>query len=94
LYTAKLEFVRDRLSCIVLRDYWCNVVVLSVHAPREEKIDDSKDSFYEELGQVFDTFPTYQMEILLEILMQKCGERIFSNRQLGMGVYIRMIMVL
>jgi hypothetical protein len=36
-----------------------------VHAPREEKSDDSKDSFYEELGQVFDHFPKYRMKILL-----------------------------
>ena len=93
MYTTELGFVRDRLSCIVLRDYWCNIIVLNVHAPREEKIDDSQDSFHEELGQVFDNFPTYQMQILLEILVQKCGERISSNRQLGMGVYIRIVMI-
>jgi hypothetical protein len=28
-----------------------------VHAQSEEKHDDSKDSFYEELEQVFDHFP-------------------------------------
>jgi len=32
-----------------LRGHWCNIIVLNVHAPREEKSDDSKDSFYEEL---------------------------------------------
>jgi hypothetical protein len=31
--------------------------VAHVHAPTEEKSDDSKDSFYEELEQVFDHFP-------------------------------------
>jgi len=29
LYSTELEFVRDRLSCIVLRGYWCNIVVLN-----------------------------------------------------------------
>jgi hypothetical protein len=67
---------------------------LNVHAPSEEKSDDSKDSFYEELGHVFDNFSTYHMEILLKILMQKCGERIFSNRQLGMEVYTRLVMIM
>jgi hypothetical protein len=44
----RLEFVCDRVSCIVLRGRWSNFF-LNVHAPREKKIDDSKDSFYEEL---------------------------------------------
>jgi hypothetical protein len=36
-----------------------------VHAPSEDKSDNSKDSFYEELEQVFDHFPRYHMKILL-----------------------------
>jgi hypothetical protein len=33
------------------------IIVLTVHAPSDKKSDDSKDSFYEELEQVFDHFP-------------------------------------
>jgi hypothetical protein len=36
-----------------------------VHAPSEDKNDDSKDSFYEELEQVFEHFLRYHMKILL-----------------------------
>jgi hypothetical protein len=36
-----------------------------VHAPCDDKGDDVKDSFYEELGRVFDQFPRYDMKILL-----------------------------
>jgi hypothetical protein len=43
------EFVSDWMSYIVLRGRWCNIIVLNVHTPSEEKIDDSKNSFYEEL---------------------------------------------
>ena len=50
----KVEFVRDWVSYIVLKGRWCNIIVLKVRAPSEEKSDDSKDSFYEELEQVFD----------------------------------------
>ena len=49
---------------IVLRGHWCNIV-LNVHAPNEEKSDNSKDSFYKELEQVFDHFPKYHTKILL-----------------------------
>ena len=43
------------MSYIVLRGCWCNIV-LNVHALSEEKTDDSRDSFYEELEHVFDHF--------------------------------------
>jgi exonuclease III len=62
----RVEFVSDRMSYIVLRGRWCNVIVLNVHAPTEEKSDNSKDSFYEELEQVFfNHLPKYHMKILL-----------------------------
>ena len=40
-----VEFVSDRVSYIVLRGRWCNIIVLNVHAPSEEKSDEAKDSF-------------------------------------------------
>jgi hypothetical protein len=40
------------------------IIALNVHAPTEDKIDDMKDSFYEELECVFDKFPKYHMNIL------------------------------
>ena len=51
------EFVRDRMSHIVLRGHWCNIIVLNVHTPIEEKSDDSKDSFDEELDQASHHIP-------------------------------------
>ena len=41
----RVEFVSDRVSYIVLRGRWCNIIVGNVHAPSEEKSDDSKGSF-------------------------------------------------
>jgi hypothetical protein len=32
----RVEFVSDRVSYIVLRGRWCNIIVLNVHAPSEE----------------------------------------------------------
>jgi hypothetical protein len=50
-----VEFVSDRVSYIILRGCWCNIV-LNVHAPTENKIVDMKNRFYEELKRVFDKF--------------------------------------
>ena len=53
------------VSYIVLRGRQCNIIILNVHAPSEEKSDDSKGSFYEELEQVYNNFPKQHMEILV-----------------------------
>jgi len=58
---------------IVLRGHWCHIIVLNVHAPSKEKCDDSKDSFYEELEQIFYHFPKYHMKILLGDFNAKLG---------------------
>jgi hypothetical protein len=51
-----VEFISDRMSHIILRGRWCNIILLYVHAPCEDKGDDKQDSFYEELGRVFINF--------------------------------------
>jgi exonuclease III len=60
----RVEFISDRMSYIILRGHWCNII-LNVHVSCEDKSDDVKDSFCEELGRVFDQFPRYNMKILL-----------------------------
>jgi hypothetical protein len=51
----RIEFFSYRMSYIlvILRGRWCNIVVLNVHAPCEDKSGDVKDTFYEELGSIF-----------------------------------------
>jgi hypothetical protein len=34
----RVEFVRDRMSYIVLRDRWCDIIVLNVHAQQRIKL--------------------------------------------------------
>jgi hypothetical protein len=75
----RVEFVSDRMSYIILRSRWCNIIVLNVHAPTEDKIDDIKDRFYEELEQVFYQFPRYHMKMLLGDFNEKISrEDIFK----------------
>ena len=67
------------MSYIVLRGRWCNIIVLNVHAPSEDKSDSSKDSFYEELEQVFDHFPKCRMKIILGNFNAKVGRENISK---------------
>jgi hypothetical protein len=45
----RVEFVSDRMSYITLKGCGCDIIVLNVHAPTEDKDDVIKDSFYKEL---------------------------------------------
>jgi hypothetical protein len=67
-----VEFVSDRISYIILNVCLCDIV-LNVHALTEDKDDDIKDSFYEELEQLFDQFPKYHMNILVVDFNAKVG---------------------
>jgi hypothetical protein len=76
------------MAYIVLR-------VLNVHAPSEERSDDSKHSSYEELEQVFNRFPKYHTKLLLPDFNAKVGrERVFSIRQLGMTAYMTIVILM
>jgi hypothetical protein len=48
----RVEFVSDWMSYIIVRGCWFHIIVLNVHAPAEDKIDNAKDSFYEELERM------------------------------------------
>jgi exonuclease III len=78
----RVEFVSDRMSYLTLKGHWCDITVLNVHAPTEDK-DDIKDSFYKELEQKFDQFPRYHLTILLGDYNVKVGREDFFKPIIG-----------
>jgi hypothetical protein len=67
---------------ITLKGRWCDIV-LNVHAPTEDKDDEIKNNFYEELEQVLDQFPRYHMKIFLgefNAMVGREGGRTFLNQ--------------
>jgi hypothetical protein len=68
---------------IILRGRWCHIIVLNVHAPTEDKTDDVKDSFYEELERMFDKFYKYRLEILLGDVNAKVGKEDIFKLTIG-----------
>jgi hypothetical protein len=76
----RVQFVNDRMPYIILRGRWFHISVLKVYAPREDKIDDVKESFYMELERMFDKFHKYDMKILLGDFNAEVGrEDIFKS---------------
>jgi hypothetical protein len=67
------------MSYIILGGCWCDIIVFIIHAPTEDKIDDIKDSFYEEVDGAFCKFRKHPMKILLGDFNAKVGrENIFK----------------
>jgi hypothetical protein len=64
---------------IILRGCCC-VIILNVHAPTEDKMDDTKDRFYEELELVFDKFLKCDMKILLDFNAKVSKEDILNQQ--------------
>jgi hypothetical protein len=81
------------MSYLILRGRWCHIIVLNVHAPTEDKTNDVKGSFYEELERV-DKFPEYHIKIVLGDFNAKLGRKTFLNRQLGMKTYTKSVMIM
>jgi hypothetical protein len=79
---------------ITLRGYLCHSIVLNVHAPTGDKIHDVKKSFHDELEHVFHKLPKYHMQILFGDFNAKVGRKVIFNRQLGMKVYTKLVMVM
>jgi hypothetical protein len=61
------------MSYIILRGCCFHSIVLNVHAPTGDKIDDVENNFYEELDCIFIKFCKYHMKILLIDFYGKVG---------------------
>jgi hypothetical protein len=58
------------MSYIILRGQWCNIIVLNVHGPTEDKNAGMKVRLYEELECVFDKFLKYHMNAVRRVQCQ------------------------
>ena len=55
-----------------------------MHAPSEDKSDDSKENFYEEVEQVsFNHFPKYHMKIILGDFNARVGRKNIFKPKIG-----------
>jgi hypothetical protein len=83
-------------SIAILRGYWCDIIILNVHAPGEGKIDDMKGRIYENLGHVFDKFPKYHMKILLGDFTANVGMEDIFKPTVGNDtiVYMKLVLIM
>uniref|UniRef100_A0A8D9DWW4 Craniofacial development protein 2 n=1 Tax=Cacopsylla melanoneura TaxID=428564 RepID=A0A8D9DWW4_9HEMI len=76
--------VHERLCCIRLKAKFNNIDIITFHAPTEDKDDQVKDLFYEELETLFDQLPLYDTKLLLGDANAKVGKECFWKPHIGM----------
>jgi hypothetical protein len=64
-----------------------------MNAPSEEENDDSKTSFMRNKKRFSIILPSSICKFCKEIAMQNSGQMMFSNRQFGMRVYNRTVII-
>jgi hypothetical protein len=71
----RVGFRYDKMMYIILllSDHWCEIIVVNVHSPEKDRIDNVNHSFYEEFEGIFDRFPKYHMKILVGDFNTKVG---------------------
>lgn len=57
--------MNERICTIRLKAKFSSISYVSFHAPTEDKDDSIKDSFYEELENVFDLIPSYDVKLFI-----------------------------
>jgi hypothetical protein len=75
----KVNFVSDGMSYIKLSARWCHIIILNVLFPVENKVDDVKHSFYEEMECEFDKFAKYHLQFFYEISVPRYTGKTFET---------------
>jgi hypothetical protein len=79
---VRVEFIMDGISLVMLWDRWCNITVVNVHVPVEDKSNYIKYNSYEKTEHTVYQFHTYYIKIMLQNLYINVGTRIFISQQL------------
>lgn len=65
--------INPRMSCLRIRGKFFNISLINVHAPTEDKEDEEKDEFYDELERAYDSCPRSDIKIVIGDLNAKIG---------------------
>ncbi|XP_008181905.1 craniofacial development protein 2-like [Acyrthosiphon pisum] len=79
----KFKAVNDRIRHMELECRWFNVILINGYAPTEDKEDEVKDIFYENLENECDRIPTNKVKILLGDFNAKIGQEVEYRPTIG-----------
>jgi exonuclease III len=59
------EPINERICKLRLKGKYHNITIINIHAPTEEKDEDTKERFYTELQQIQEKVPKHDLLIIL-----------------------------
>lgn len=72
--------INERICILRVKAKFYNISLICAHAPTEDKDDEAKDIFYQQLETAFESLPAYDMKLVLGDFNAKVGkEDIFSG---------------
>jgi len=76
LVPAVKEFkdINPRMSVLTIEAQWFDISFVNVHAPTEDKSQDEKETFYEQLESALNLIPSNRIQIVLGDLNAKVGK--------------------
>lgn len=71
---VRFEPISDRSCYIELKGKWFNILIINCYAPTDDKNEEIKNAFYEELDRICDALPTGKPKIILSDFNAKIGK--------------------
>jgi hypothetical protein len=72
--------INGRIYILRLKGKFYNITLINVQAPTEEKMEEEKDTFYDDLQKVYDKVPKYDIVTILGVLNAKIGkEKVYER---------------
>lgn len=82
-HVKTFQAISERICYIRLTGHIFDIVIINCYAPTEEKGEDIKESFYEELDRVWDLIPNYCVKIVLGDFNAKVGREEMYQPTIG-----------
>ena len=74
------EPISDRICKLRVKGKFCNITLINIYAPMEDKEDETKEQFYEKLQRTQDRAPKHDVKIIIGNMNAKLGkEDVFSQ---------------
>jgi hypothetical protein len=77
------EPINERLCILRVRGKFNNTTMICAHAPTEENDDESKETFYEKLDQIYHRAPAHDTKIMIGDLNAKIGQEEIFRPTIG-----------
>lgn len=80
---VNFKSINDRLCILELKCKWYNVIMINCYAPTEDKHDDIKTVFYDELEILYDSLPNWKPKIVIGDFNAKIGKETMYRPTIG-----------